>query len=65
MSFANQFMAMMFLAQNGAHLEKKVYDITEEQDQEIATLKLKTMGIGIDYLTAAQIRYRTAYSEGT
>jgi adenosylhomocysteinase len=65
MSFANQFMAMMFLAKNGPHLEKKVYDITEEQDQEIATLKLKTMGIGIDYLTAEQVRYRTAYSEGT
>ncbi len=65
MSFANQFMAMMFLAKNGGNLENKVYDISEEQDQEIATLKLKTMGLDIDYLTEEQIRYKTAYSEGT
>jgi adenosylhomocysteinase len=65
MSFANQFMAMIFLAQKGGNLEKKVYDISEEQDQEIAALKLKTMNIGIDTLTEEQIRYKTAYSEGT
>ncbi|MBU4445594.1 adenosylhomocysteinase [bacterium] len=65
MSFANQFMAMMFLAKNAGKLENKVYDISEEQDQEIAALKLKTMGLNIDYLTEEQIRYITAYSEGT
>lgn len=65
MSFANQFMAMIFLAQKGKSLENKVYDISEEQDQEIAALKLKTMNIGIDTLTEEQIRYKTAYSEGT
>ena len=65
MSFANQFMAMMFLAKNKSNLENKVYDISEEQDQEIAALKLKTMNIGIDELTEEQIRYQTAYSEGT
>jgi adenosylhomocysteinase len=65
MSFAKQFMAMMFLAKNGGKLENKVYDISEEQDQEIATLKLKTMGLDIDYLTEEQIKYKTAYSEGT
>lgn len=65
MSFANQFMAMMFLAKNRDNLENKVYDITEEQDQEIAALKLATMNIRIDQLTKEQVRYRTAYSEGT
>ena len=65
MSFANQFMAMVFLTQNGSKLEKKVYDISAEQDQEIARLKLKTMGVSIDTLTEVQIRYKTAYSEGT
>ncbi|MFA4839099.1 MAG: adenosylhomocysteinase [Candidatus Neomarinimicrobiota bacterium] len=65
MSFANQFMAMMFVAKNGARLEKKVYDITEEQDQEIAGLKLETMSVSIDKLTDEQIRYQTAYNEGT
>lgn len=65
MSFANQFIAMVFLTQNGSKLEKKVYDISAEQDQEIARLKLKTMGVSIDTLTEVQIRYKTAYSEGT
>ncbi|PIS30382.1 MAG: adenosylhomocysteinase [Candidatus Marinimicrobia bacterium CG08_land_8_20_14_0_20_45_22] len=65
MSFANQFMAVLFIAQKGAHLEKKVYDITEEQDQEIAQLKLETMSVSIDKLTESQIRYQTAYNEGT
>jgi len=65
MSFANQFMTMIFLAQNGAKLAKKVYDISVEQDQEIALLKLQTMGVNIDTLTPEQVRYKTAYSEGT
>ena len=65
MSFANQFMGMIWLAKNGPKLEKKVYDISEEQDQEIAELKLQTMGISIDKLTEEQIKYRTAYDEGT
>lgn len=65
MSFANQFMAMMFLAREGKTLQNRVYDITEEQDQEIATLKLGTMGIKIDRLSEDQLRYRTAYQEGT
>lgn len=65
MSFANQFMTMLFLAQNGPKLDKKVYDISAEQDQEIALLKLQTMGINIDNLTDEQVRYKTAYSEGT
>jgi len=65
MSFANQFMAMKFLAENKSDLVNKVYDISKEQDQEIAALKLKTMNIGIDKLTEEQIRYQTDYSEGT
>lgn len=65
MSFANQFMSMMYLAKEGRKLEKKVHDITEKQDQEIAGFKLGTMGIGIDRLTEAQIAYLTDYSAGT
>ncbi len=65
MSFANQFMGMIWLTKNGPSLEKKVYDISEEQDQEIARLKLQTMGISIDTLTEEQIKYKTAYDEGT
>ncbi|MBP7865485.1 MAG: adenosylhomocysteinase [Acidobacteria bacterium] len=65
MSFANQFMSMVRLAREGRTLEKKVYDIPPEQDQEIAGVKLETMGIGIDTLTEEQIAYARDYSAGT
>jgi len=65
MSFANQFMSMLFLARHGQGLEKRVHDIPETQDQEIATLKLATMGVSIDTLTEEQIRYADDYSAGT
>ncbi len=65
MSFANQFMSMMLLAKEGQTYENKVYDISVEQDQEIAGLKLKTMGMAIDVLTAEQVAYETDYAAGT
>jgi len=65
MSFANQFMSMMYLVENGKDLDNNVYDITPEQDQEIANVKLATMGIEIDELTPEQIKYKTDYSAGT
>lgn len=65
MSFANQFMSMLRLAKEGKAMDKKVYDITEEQDQEIALLKLETMDKQIDTLTAEQIVYADDYSAGT
>jgi adenosylhomocysteinase len=68
MSFANQFMSQMRLAESnkkGKRLENKVYDISKEQDQEIATVKLSTMQITVDKLTPAQAKYLTDYSSGT
>jgi adenosylhomocysteinase len=68
MSFANQFMSQLRLAElakKGKRLENKVYDIPPEQDQEIAGLKLSTMGFGIDKLTPEQVKYMSDYSAGT
>ena len=65
MSFANQFMAMLYLAKEGSGLQKKVYDIPASQDAEIALLKLQTMGLGLDKLTPEQERYASDYSAGT
>ena len=45
MSFANQFLSLVRLAREGKSLEQKVYTIGAEQDQEIASLKLATMGM--------------------
>jgi adenosylhomocysteinase len=68
MSFANQFMSQLRLVENykkGKRLENKVYDIPAEQDQEIAGVKLATMGYNIDKLTKEQEKYRDDYSAGT
>ncbi len=65
MSFANQFFALCRLAKDGKALEKKVYELPPEQDQELARLKIQTMGLAIDTLTPEQIRYATDYSAGT
>jgi adenosylhomocysteinase len=68
MSFANQFMSQLRLVElhkKGKRLENKVYDIPVEQDQEIAGVKLSTMGLSIDRLTPAQRKYMDDYSAGT
>lgn len=68
MSFANQFMSQLRLAEShkkGKRLENKVYDIPAEQDQEIATVKLATQNISIDKLTSEQVKYQEDYSSGT
>ncbi len=65
MSFANQALGAVYVYQNGAKLENKVYAIPEEIDQEIARLKLASMGINIDVLTAEQVAYLHSWQEGT
>ena len=65
MSFANQFLGLLKLAREGKSLDKKVYELPPEQDQEIALTKLSTMGFAIDQLTAEQKTYATDYSAGT
>jgi adenosylhomocysteinase len=65
MSFANQAMAAAYLAQNHKQLDKKVYDVPEHIDEEVATLKLASMDIQIDTLTPKQAKYIASWSEGT
>jgi adenosylhomocysteinase len=65
MSFANQFLSMVRLAQTGRDLAKNVHDIDPAQDQDIARVKLKTMGIAIDALTPEQVAYHNDYLAGT
>jgi len=68
MSFANQFMAHLKLIQSheaGEELGNLVIDLPVELDQEIAGIKLATMGLEIDTLTEEQVLYATDYSAGT
>jgi adenosylhomocysteinase len=65
MSFANQALSAEHMSKNAPDLEKKVYVVPEEIDREIARLKLETMGIAIDTLTAEQERYLSSWDQGT
>ncbi len=65
MSFANQALSVEFLKTNHKSLDRKVYRVPEHIDKDIATLKLRTMGITIDRLSFAQKRYIQSWELGT
>jgi adenosylhomocysteinase len=65
MSFANQALAAEFALKHGSTLDKKVYVVPTEIDQEIARLKLQSTGVSIDTLTEAQASYLASWDQGT
>jgi len=65
LSFANQALSALYLKNKGKELQKKVYSVPEEIDNEIARLKLKTLNIEIDKLTKEQEKYLSSWQEGT
>jgi adenosylhomocysteinase len=65
MSFANQALSAEHMVKNAKSLQKQVYPVPLEIDQEIARLKLASMGALIDHLTSDQERYLSSWQEGT
>ena len=65
MSFANQALSAEFIVENAPSLERRVYDVPEDIDKEIARLKLETMGVEKDELTEEQVKYLASWDEGT
>jgi len=65
MSFANQALAVHYIATRDERLPTDVYDVPREIDSEVARLKLASMGITIDELTEEQEKYLTSWEEGT
>lgn len=65
MSFANQALAAEYLVAHQATLTKQVHKLPESVDAEIATLKLASMGVAIDTLTAEQVTYLASWDAGT
>jgi len=65
MSFANQALSAEYFLKNRDSLEKKVYNVPEEIDREIARLKLNSMNIKLDVLTPEQVKYLNSWEEGT
>ncbi len=65
MSFANQFLSLCRIAAESEQMGPEVFDITLEQDMDLASTKLSTLGFSIDELTEEQISYSTDYTAGT
>jgi len=65
MSFANQALSAEYMCVNAKTLQKQVYVVPEKIDQEIAKLKLETMGVRIDHLSDEQEHYLASWQEGT
>ncbi|MBI2857055.1 MAG: adenosylhomocysteinase [Chloroflexi bacterium] len=65
MSFANQALSVEFLWKNKGSLAAGVYPVPQEIDREVGRLKLDSMGVAIDSLTAQQKQYLENWEVGT
>ena len=65
LSFANQALGAEYIVKNQGKLQKQVYTLPEDIDQEIARLKLASMNIAIDTLTEQQDKYLHSWEIGT
>lgn len=64
LSFANQALSVEFLAKRAGTLDPTVISVPKEIDQQVAALKLESLGVAIDGLTAEQRRYLASWSDG-
>jgi adenosylhomocysteinase len=65
MSFANQALSAEYIVKCRRQLKKDVYKVPTDIDENIAALKLKSMGIKIDTLTPQQKKYLASWEMGT
>ena len=65
MSFANQALCLEYLVQNRGKLEAAVHTVPSELDEQVAEMKLKSMGVSCDTLTEEQYKYLHSWEEGT
>ena len=65
MSFANQALSVEYIVKNQGQLAPGVHTVPAETDREVGRLKLASLGVAIDNLTAEQQRYSESWEEGT
>ena len=65
MSFANQALSVEYLVRHRGELKPGVHLLPEVVDTEIASLKLRALGIRIDSLTPEQVEYLSSWETGT
>ena len=65
MSFATQALAAEWLVRQGPSLTRGVHNVSDEIEETVASLKLASMGIEIDDLSAEQKKYLQSWQHGT
>lgn len=65
MSFANQALGAEYMVAHASEMAPAVYDVPEEIDANIASVKLETLGVRIDTLTPEQEQYLNSWQMGT
>jgi len=65
MSFSTQALEAEYVVKNQGKLAVAVHDVPAEIERQVSRLKLKSMSIEIDKLTAEQVGYLTTSGEGT
>ena len=65
MSFSNQALSTEYMYKNASSLTPQVYPVPKSIDTQVGELKLSSMGINIDTLTAEQEKYLASWEIGT
>jgi adenosylhomocysteinase len=65
LSFALQALCTLHIAKNGKKMKGGVYEVPNEIDEQVADLKLASLGLSIDTLSKEQKRYSCSWDIGT
>jgi adenosylhomocysteinase len=65
LSFALQALCTLHIAKNGKKMKGGVYEVPNEIDEQVANLKLSSLGLSIDTLSREQKRYGCSWDIGT
>lgn len=65
MSFSLQALSVKYILENRDELEPRVYNVPEDIDKKVASLKLESMGVKIEKLTEEQKKYLKSWELGT
>ncbi len=61
MSFAIQTLSLQYLMEHCGSMQPDLYEVPDEIDDRVAKIKLDAMGLQVDTLTEAQIRYLSGW----
>jgi adenosylhomocysteinase len=65
LSFALQALCALYIAKNGRKMKGGVYEVPQEIDEQVANLKLSSLGLSIDKMTNEQKKYLCSWDIGT